>query len=80
MSRKIVEKKILPQYFEAVIHDKKRFELRKDEDNIQEHDALILREWDGVKYTGRAVDRRVRYVLRNVPQYGLAEGYCIIGW
>ncbi len=80
MRGKIVDKKILPQYFEAVIRDKKQFELRKDEDNIQEGDILILREWDGEKYTGMYVQRTVSYVLRNVPQYGLAEGYCIIGW
>ena len=32
MMRKIIEKKILPKYFDAVIRDKKKFEIRKDED------------------------------------------------
>lgn len=32
--RKIVEKKILPKYFDEVIHDRKRFEIRKDEDGL----------------------------------------------
>ena len=32
---KIVEKKILPKYFDAVIHDKKKFEIRKDEDDCR---------------------------------------------
>lgn len=49
--RKIVEKKILPEYFNAVINGEKTFEIRKDEDNLQKGDALILREWDGEKYT-----------------------------
>ena len=78
--KKKVYKKILPEYFEAVLEEKKRFELRKDEDDIQAGDILILREWDGECYTGREVVNRVKYVLRNVPQYGLQEGYCIIGW
>lgn len=33
--RKVVEKKILPKYFSAVIHDKKKFEIRKDEDDSE---------------------------------------------
>lgn len=31
-------------------------------------------------YTGRFATRTIKYVLRNVPEYGLKEGYCIIGW
>lgn len=76
---KIVEKKILPQYFEPVKNRQKNFELRKDEDNIQAGDLLVLREFDG-DYTGESVTREVKYVLRNVEEYGLANGYCIIGW
>lgn len=22
----------------------------------------------------------ITYILRNCPEYGLADGYCIIGW
>ena len=76
--RKIIEKKILPNYFKAVIHDEKRFEIRKDD--LQIGDALILREWDGEKYTGRETSRNIEYVLRNVPEYGLMSGYVIVGW
>ena len=79
-NRKIVEKKILPEYFEEVIRGKKTFEIRKDEDDIQVGDAIILKEWDGEKYTGRETGRNISYVLRNVPQYGLSEGYCIMSW
>lgn len=76
---KTIEKKILPQYFRAVREEKKNFELRKDEDDVQPGDVLILMEWAG-EYTGRTEVRRIRYVLRNVPEYGLMQGYCIIGW
>ena len=80
MSRKIIEKKILPEYFEAVVTNKKHFEIRKDEDNAQVGDAVILKEYDGERYTGRAVSQDIKYVLRNCPEYGLMEGYCIFGW
>ena len=77
---KMVEKKILPEYFNEVIHDRKKFEIRKDEDNLQIGDAVVLREWDGEKYTGREVGRNIVYVLRDVPEYGLMLGYVIFGW
>ena len=69
----------MPEYFEAVQENRKKFELRKDEDNIQVGDELILEEWNG-EYTGNYAWRMVTYVLRNVPEYGLKDGYCIIGW
>ena len=75
----IIRKKILPEYFEAVQENRKKFELRKDEDNIQVGDEIMLEEWDG-EYTGRYTNRKVTYVLRNVSEYGLNDGYCIIGW
>lgn len=75
---KVIEKKILPEYYKAVRSGRKTFELRKDEDNVQVGDVLLLREWDGEKYTGKMIDKSVSYVLRNVPEYGLQDGYCII--
>ena len=77
--QKNVKKKILPQYFKDVIEGKKTFELRQDTDDIQVDDVLDLLEWDGEKYTGRNIRCTVTYVLRNVPQFGLMDGYCIIG-
>ena len=75
---KEIHKKILPQYFIDVQNGEKTFELRKDEDNAQPGDTLILEEWDS-GYTGRVCVKSVTYVLRDVPQLGLAEGYCILG-
>lgn len=78
---KAIRKKILPQYFKAVQERQKNFELRKDEDDIQVGDRLVLCEWDKeIGYTGRKTTRTVKYVLRNVTEYGLKDGYCIIGW
>lgn len=85
MDRKIIEKKIWPEFFEKVQAGEKTFELRKDEDDIQPGDMLILREYRGGDYTGRSVSRRVTYVLRDAENFGLMKGYCIIavqpvGW
>lgn len=70
--------KIMPQYFQAVWDGQKTFELRKDDRNYQEGDILALREWDGEKYTGRGIAVRITHILRNCPEYGLADGYCIM--
>lgn len=75
----LIEKKILPRFYKGVASQKKTFELRKDEDNIQVGDILHLREWDGEKYTGHQCKREVTYILRNCSEYGLMDGYCIIG-
>ena len=75
-----VKKKILPKYFEAVINDKKKFEIRKDEDNLQIGDVVVLAEWNGNEFTGQTVKREIKYILRDVPEYGLMPGYVIFGW
>lgn len=77
---KVVKKKIMPECFKAVRAREKNFELRVDEDDIQVGDLVILEEWDGKAYTGSAVVKRVKYVLRNTPEFGLMKGHCIIGW
>lgn len=77
---KTINKKILPEYFGAVKKGDKLFELRKDEDDIQPGDRMILMEWDGETYTHRQIATDVTYVLRDVPEYGLMEGHCVIGF
>lgn len=76
---KTIEKKILPQYFKDIANGRKNFELRKDEDSIQPYDVLVLREFDEKKYTGYYISIMVDFVLRNCEQYGLMNGYVIIG-
>lgn len=73
--------KILPEYFEQVMAGNKWFELRKDDRDYKVGDYIILREWDGSDYTGRNLQGiSIRYILRNVPEYGLMDGYCILGF
>ncbi len=74
------EMKLLERYYDAVANGDKTFELRKDDRNVQVGDVISLKEWNGKEYTGRHVNVEVTYVLRDCQQYGLMEGYCIIGF
>lgn len=77
---KIHELKISPKYFEDVNSHKKNFELRKDDRDFKVGDLITLREYDNGQYTGREIKNiPIGYILRNVPEYGLKEGYCILG-
>lgn len=59
----VIKKKILTEYFEAIISGKKKFELRLNDFDIKEGDTLVLQEWDGTKYTGREIKKQVTYVF-----------------
>ena len=73
----IHELKILPEWYETLLSGVKTFEVRKDdsEPKFQPRDELFLREFDGIKYTGRTITATVTLVLRN--EY-CKEGYCIM--
>lgn len=74
--------KILPEYFLKVCAGQKNFEIRKDDRDVQIGDTVILMEWHPETGYSGAISRElhISYVLRNVPQYGLAEKYCIFSW
>lgn len=73
--------KVLPEYYDAVASGKKRFELRKDDRGYEVGDYIWLCEWDGEEFTGRCMALiQIRYILRNCSEYGLMDGYCILGW
>lgn len=72
--------KILPEYYEAVVFGRKRFEIRKNDRDFQVGDLFVLREWDGEKYTGRQFIQSIGYMIKDCPEYGLMDGYCIFGW
>lgn len=67
--------KIAPEWFETVKSGVKTFEVRKDDRDFKPNDVLLLREFDGTKYTGRQLKADVRFVLRG--EY-CREGYCIM--
>lgn len=75
------ELKILPEYFNEVTSLNKQFELRKDDRDYQVGDFLLLKEFADGEFTGRTFGCvQIRYILRNCSEYGLMDGYCIIGW
>lgn len=61
---KKVEKKVWPEYFQAILEGKKAFELRLNDFDITEGDILLLKEWDPKtkEYTGRELEREVGYI------------------
>ena len=64
-----IEKKVWSKYFEDIKSGNKNFELRLANFRCSPGDILILREWNPKtkKYTGRAVERKVNYVLKTKP-------------
>lgn len=69
------------EYYEAVKNGSKPFELRKDDRKYSVGDTLILQKYDPIKaeYTGDETQRIITYILRDAPQFGLAEGCVILG-
>ncbi len=63
-TERVHDLKTWPQFFEALVDDIKRFEIRKNDRNYQVGDKLRLREWkpDTEEYTGREVGRVVTYI------------------
>jgi hypothetical protein len=61
-----IEKKVWPEYFQAILDGKKTFELRLNDFDISEGDTLVLREWDPEtkNYTGKELEKKVGYVGR----------------
>ncbi len=62
----IIQKKISPEYFNAILYGKKKSELRLNDFEINEGDTLILEEHDPEtrRLTGRKIEKKVTYVDR----------------
>ena len=72
------ELKILPEFFNAVSSREKSFEIRKNDRNFQVGNWLILKEWDGERYTGNEIKRYVSYVFYGTEDFGLHPDYCVM--
>ena len=64
--------KIKYEYAEKVALGIKTFELRKNDRNFQEGEYINFMNMDNTIY-------KIVYKLDGTPEYGLAEGYCILG-
>lgn len=76
--------KILPQYFETVKEGAKTFEIRKDDRDYKVGDTLILKEYRPLlnienRFSGEEIKKEISYVLKDCSDYGLEDGYCILG-
>jgi len=62
-----IEKKVWPEYFEAILSGDKKFELRLADWEYNMRDILVLKEWDPEtkNYTGRVLEKTVRYVIKT---------------
>lgn len=69
---KTIRIKLLSKYFDAVEARIKNFEVRFNDKDYRVGDWLVLREWDGSKYTGYVTVRRITYVcsLDNIGLTG----------
>ncbi len=68
---KITKKKITPEYFELVSSGRKKFELRLADFDVKEGDTLILQEYKDGKFTGRALEKKVGYILKfDLDKFG----------
>lgn len=80
LTGKVHKLKILPEYFSAVLSGKKTFELRKNDHDYKVGDVVELQEYTENRYTGRAVEGVISYVLKSCSEYGLDDSYCIFSF
>lgn len=77
------ELKTLPPFFEKVVSGEKTFEVRVNDRDYQAGDFLLLKEFDGEKFTGRKIEVRVPYILYG-GQFGIAKDTVVMaikrGW
>ncbi len=68
------ELKTCPHYFKEVLKENKLFEIRLNDRGYQVGDSVILKEWDNIKYSGREIRGKIKYILDD-SFIGLAKGY-----
>lgn len=74
------ELKTWPAYLDEVWQGHKILDLRPDDRGFEAGQVLRLRDWHPGPGTwgGRSVFVRVTHVLRDIPHFGLAPGYCAL--
>lgn len=70
------ELKTAKTYFELADQGIKSFELRFDDRDFLVGDTLILKEFHKKQLTGRTLEKKIKYILRNYK--GLQSGYVIL--
>ena len=72
--------KLQEPYFTDVVDRKKTFEIRKNDRDYKVGDILLLYLYPkpNEDKLGK-IKAEITYVLKDIPQFGLMEGYCILG-
>lgn len=68
--------KIAPEFYEAVITGKKKFEIRKNDRDFKVGDAFVLREYKNHSYTGKYVLGTISYIT----DYEQKEGFVVFSF
>ncbi len=65
-----IRKKCWPELFKDITSGKKNFDIRLGDFECNEGDILVLEEWnpETKKYTGRSVEKEIKYVLKTKEQ------------
>jgi len=72
--------KISEKYYSDVLNGYKPFELRKNDRDFKLWEIIELSQVNEFgTNTGRSILRKISYVLKDCPEYGLKDGYCILG-
>lgn len=72
--------KTVQPYFDAVRKNEKNFELRKNDRPFKVGDEIVLQEYSEENgYTGEEQRRIISYILKDAKQYGLKDGFVILG-
>ncbi|WP_438716218.1 DUF3850 domain-containing protein [Enterococcus sp. AZ109] len=62
-SKSVHRLKIAPEYYQAIVDGKKKFEIRKNDRNFSEGDDFVLREFTKEQgYTGKYVLGTITYI------------------
>lgn len=67
------------EFYEAVDSGEKNFEIRKADRPFKVGDDLLLQDYKDGQYTGRELERRIIYILQGAFDFGLREGFVILG-
>lgn len=61
---KVIRIKLMTEYYDVVELRYKNFEIRYNDRDYRIGDWLVLCEWDGRRYTGHEIVRRIVYICK----------------
>ena len=72
--------KIQQELFKLIKLGIKRYEIRNNDRDFQVDDTLILISFSEYRVPANRVVCRITHVLKDVPQFGLKDGYAILSF